>query len=186
MNSVPPKKRKRKRERRGDIAKPTPGPWVFGTLFLKSQIVSFTKPMFSYMSLVQTHKGGSTSAPNLTLVSGAPEIKSCCRAPPRTTKGSSSNTKSNRNSSLPILNQTRAQFQISKGISSNTKSNANSVPNLTNGNSLFIWISRYYSRYPHRWGGPPLLIRVRNAHACCGRTHCAVQPLEGGYCLPAL
>ena len=48
----PPKKRKRERDRRGEIAKPTPGPWIFGTLFLQSQIVSFTKPMFSYISLL--------------------------------------------------------------------------------------------------------------------------------------
>ena len=46
-------------------------------LLLKSKTVSFTKPMFSYLSLVtlvenQTHKGGSTSAPNLTLFQGPP------------------------------------------------------------------------------------------------------------------
>ena len=60
-------------------------------LLLKSKIVSFTKPMFSYMSLVekpahnQSHKGGSTSAPNLALFQ-APEIKSCCLAPPKKNK----------------------------------------------------------------------------------------------------
>ena len=34
----PPLQKKRKRERRGEIAKPTPGPWIFGTLFLKTLV----------------------------------------------------------------------------------------------------------------------------------------------------
>ena len=48
------KKKRERRERkgrRGEIAKP--GPWIFGTLLLKSKTVSFTKPMFSYMPLVE-------------------------------------------------------------------------------------------------------------------------------------
>ena len=48
-----PPQKKEKRERKGEMAKATSGPWIFGTLFLKSQTVSFTKLMFSYMSLVE-------------------------------------------------------------------------------------------------------------------------------------
>ena len=115
-------------------------------------------------------------------------------------KRSSSNTKSNGNSvpnfkrklqqyyikwkpssksqteAPAILNQMETQFQISKGSSSNTKLNGNSsLPILNQMETHFTWISRYYSRYPHRWGGPPLtpfghyaFTQVKGMPAPCG------------------
>ena len=118
-------------------------------LLLKSKIVSFTKPVVSYMSLVEnlptikpTKGVGSTSAPNLTLFQGPPKYSLVACPPPRKTKGSSSNTKSNGHSSLPILNQMGTQFQMSKGSSSNTKSNENSSLPILNEMDTQVQISK--------------------------------------------